>query len=195
MSEIFFFFSVCDPSVPREALRLGNYLLVNKDYSPSESLMTFSEVSNDDINVFRRFYVLPSEAFLSEIALRQSTKRTGEKFLYITDRIGAAAIDLILYEKPSEGEVCVGSLGFQARTYPSETEPLAPRPKEFSEAFRSLSSYIRRSAERISNSNTPKTVYVFPNAMKLIRQDISRSPWSSIEIKQFRDNSGNPDHL
>jgi hypothetical protein len=182
MAEIFFFFAADDPSVAVEALRLGNFLLVNKDYGPDEDLIFVSAASNVDACSFQRFFILPDDADVSEISLGDGTKKGGRKFRYIKDRIGAAAIDLILSSKPSEGEVCVGSLAFQARTYPSENEPLELRPLVFSKVFQSLRSYIKQSAEPVSNGKTPKTVYVFPKALELLRQNPSRSPWLSLRV-------------
>lgn len=183
MPEIFFFYSVDDPLVSLKALHLGHSLLVNKDYSPNESLILLSAASNTKIHLFNRFYILPDERFFSEISTRKVTKEGGGDFYYISDRVGAAAIDLILYSKPCEGEVCVGSLGYQVRTYPSDSEPLEPRPPSFSSAFRSLSSFIKRSAQPVSNKKFPKTVYIFPHAMALLRQDFSRSPWPSLNLE------------
>ena len=184
MPEVFFFFSTNDLSVPIEALRLGNSLLVNKGYDLDEDLIIISPTSDADIDLFRRFYVLPEYRFISEISMDDVVKDDDDSVRYIMQRVGAAAIDLILYKKPSsEREVCVGSLGFHARTYRSVDEPLEPRPQAFSRAFQSLRSYIKRSAQPVSNRKFPKTVYVFPQAMALLRQDFSRSPWPSLEIK------------
>lgn len=182
MQEIFFFFSVGDPSVALEALRLGNSLVVNKHYDPDEDLLVLSTGSNVGTSSFRRFFVLPDGRYLSEISLGDGVKKDGTKFRYIMDRIGAAAIDLTLYNKPLEGEVCVGSLAFQARTYRSEDEPLEPRPAIFSNAFQNLRSFIKQLAQPVSNGKTPRTVYVFPEAMRLLEHDFSRSPWPSLQI-------------
>ena len=182
MSEITFFYSINDPSIVQEAQRLGNHLVVNKDYALLEELIIISPNSNVDDGSFNRFYILPSAQFASELSTSQLTKYDGRDFYYIKDRIGAAAIDLILYKKPSEGKVCVGSLGFQARTYPSVAEPLESRPPVFSDVFRSLRLFIKRSAQPVPNKLFPKTVYVFPQAMTLLREDFSRSPWPTIEI-------------
>jgi hypothetical protein len=107
----------------------------------------------------------------------------GKNFRYIKDRVGAAAIFLSLNTKFAEDEVSVGSLEFQVRTYPSDGGPLEPRPPSFSSAFRSLSSFIKKSAQPVSNKLFPKTVYVFPHALALLREDFSRSPWPSLEIE------------
>lgn len=174
MPEITFFFSVDDPSLVLEGIAPGNYLLVNKHYDENEDLIVLSTASKADTCSFSRFFVLPDDQFISEISISNVTKDGGEKFYYIRDRVGAGAIDLILYSRPSEGEVCVGSLGFHVRTYRSVNEPLEPRPPVFSSAFRSLSSFIKRSAQPVPNKLFPKTVYVFPQAMALLRQDFSR---------------------
>jgi len=184
MPEVFFFFSADDHSVAVEALGRGNSLVVNKGYELGEDLITVSPSSGNDIDLFRRFYILPEEHFVSEISMDDVVKDDDDSVRYIMQRVGAAAIDLILYKKPSsESEVCVGSLGFHARTYRSVDGPLEPRPKTFSRSFRNLRSFIKQSAQPVSNKLSPKTVYVFPQAMALLRQDFSRSPWPSLEIK------------
>jgi len=183
MPDVFFFYSLNDPSVALESLRLGHSLLVNKDYGPSEDLIVLSASSKTDPHSFHSLYVLPDDRFMSEISMGNGCKiRSSKDFCYIKDRNGAAAIILILNTKPSEGEVSVGSLEFQVRTYPSDNEPLELRPPIFSSAFRSLSSFIKRSAQPVSNAKFPKKVYVFPQAMALLRQDFSRSPWPSLNI-------------
>lgn len=183
MSEVFFFFSANDPSIAVEALRLGNHLIVNKAYEENEGLIIISSMPNIELELFRRFYIIPSNHFVSEISMDDAAKNDDDSVRYIMQRVGAAAIDLILYRNPSsEDEVCVGSLGFYARTYRSAGEPLEPRPAIFSRTFQSLLSYIRRSAQPVSNAKSPKTVYVFPQAMALLRQDFSRSPWPSLKI-------------
>ena len=183
MPDLVFLYSADDSSVVLEALRLGNLLVVKRDYELGENLLVLSDASNAVSHSFSHFYVLPDDRFISEISMGKGTKaKTGKNFCYIKDRNGSAAIILSQNTKPSKGEVCVGSLEFAARTYPSDSEPLQPRPPVFSQAFRRLSSFIRRSAQPVSNKLYPKTVYVFPEAMALLREDISRSPWPSLQI-------------
>lgn len=184
MSEVFFFFSAGDPSIPSEAISQGNLLLVNKRYKSNEELIVISKNTNENIDLFRRFYVLPSRTFVGEISMDDKIADDSDRERYIMQRIGAAAIDLILYKNPSSAiEVCVGSLGYHSRTYRSLSEPLEPRPPAFASAFKSLSSFIKRSATPVSNRLSPKTVYVFPEAMALLRQDFLRSPWPSLEME------------
>lgn len=183
MAEIFFLFSIGDPSIPDKALRLGYSLLVNKDYNIGEDLILITCDQMANVNLYRRFYVLPDSSFNDEFSRGHGTKKTGKDFQYIMDRVGAAAIDLTLYKTPSVNrEVCVGSLAFQSRTYPAESEPLEPRPSSFAEVFESLRIYIRQSTEPISNGKTPRTVYAFPNALSLMREDASLAPWPSLHI-------------
>lgn len=183
MPDLVFLYSADDTSVALEALRLGNLLVVKRDYGLGEGLFVVSEPLDAVSHSFCHFYVLPDERFISEISMGKGIKaKTGKNFCYIKDRNGSAAIILSQNTKPSKGEVCVGSLEFAARTYPSDSEPLQPRPPVFSQAFRRLRSFIRRSAQPVSNKLYPKTVYVFPQAMELLREDFSRSPWPTIEI-------------
>lgn len=185
MPDLVFFYSSNDPTVAGEALRLGYFLVEKKHYNLDEELILLSATSNGDPHLFCHFYVLPEARFISEISMGSATEvRSGKDFRYIKDRNGAAAILLSLNTRPSEGEVSVGSLEFSVRTYPSDSEPLEPRPPIFSSVFRNLRSFVKRSAQPVSNKLFPKTVYVFPQAMSLLRQDFSRSPWSSLEIKE-----------
>lgn len=179
--EIFFFSSIQDGSVAQEAIRLGSYLVVNKDYGVDENLIALSADSRVDTGSFHRFFILPSDDYMSEIFLGTGTRK-GEGFRYIKDRVGAAAIDLIVYNRPSGSEVFVGSLAFHPRTYPSPNDPLELRPPIFSKIYQSLRSFIKRSAQPISNQKTPKTVYVFPKAFELLKEDPLRSPWSTLRI-------------
>ena len=182
MQEVFFFFSIQDISVALEALRLGNLLVVNGRYRLDEELIVLMGSSNVPLDIFHRFFVIPDSKYLSELFLCEGVREDGTEFRYIMDRIGAAAVKLTLYDTPLEGAVCVGSLGFQARTYSSPDGPLDPRPIIFSNTFRDIRSFIKKNAQPVPSGNTPKTVYVFPKALDILQKDFSRSPWKSLQI-------------
>lgn len=188
VAEMFFLFSAGDPSVVLEALRLGQTLIVNKDYRIGEDIVALTNKSNLDVDLFRRFYVLPDATFISELEMDEGNKRETGKYRYLMDRVGAASIDLILYKKPMDGEVCVGSLAFQKKTYRTKYGSLEPRPAAFSDSFFVISSYIKQSTQPITNQKTPKTVHAFPRALSLLRQDPFCSPWSSLDLTDLNEN-------
>lgn len=177
MTELFFFYSLDDPSVIDYILSNGYILVVNEDYYDGKRLKIYSKKVN---KLYKRYFILPNRKFISNLSVRSSTKNSGKKFNYIQDRVGSASIDLIFYTNPNEFNICVGSLSFQTKTYDVNDGTLRICPEEFSKTHRDISSYIKNFAQKISNQKTPKTVYVFPHAMAIIRGDFSRSPWPSI---------------
>lgn len=191
MSEIFFLFSRSDPSLLDKVQHFGAYLIVNRQYRHHESLEVITEASKLSDSGFNRFYILPEIILADHIVLNEGTKPSGEKFQYIMDRVGAAALDLTLYDTPAEGEVAVGSLAFHQRIYSSDTEPLQPSPSEFASLFRKLRACIRQSASPIQNSKTPKTVFAFPGALAIMQRDPTRSPWASLSIPAQNPSSMN----
>lgn len=182
MTELFFFFSSHDPSVVKIALSLGYSLVVNKDYEPDEPLATISEPLTGDEEPFRRFYVLPDLSFISEISIRCGTRGAGRKFNYIEDRVGAAAIDLVFYGASLQDKIRAGSISFQKKTYKIDDSSLSNIPDVFDSSYTAICSYIKGSTSKISNSKTPHNIYVFPDAFLLLKEDLSRSPWSSVKI-------------
>lgn len=182
MKEIFFFFTVGDPSIADEALTMGYDLLANIQYKLDQDLLRFSGRMSFDESLCRRFYVIPNDQINEEFVTGVGIKKDGSSFRYIKDRVGAASIDLSFYSWPSDGEISVGSLSFQSTTYHAKCEKLEARPHSFSEAFRNLSSFIKQLAYPVANMKTPKSVFAFPSALSILQKDISRSPWPSIRI-------------
>ena len=191
MSELFFLFSCSDPFFLDKVQRLGACLIANRQYRLRERLEIVTDASKLSESGCNRFYILPEIILADHIFFNEGTKPSGEKFRYIMDRVGAAALDLTLYNTPAEGEVAVGSLAFHRRIYSSDTEPLQPSPSEFASLFRKLRACIRQSASPIQNSKTPKTVFAFPGALAIMQRDPTRSPWASLSIPAQNPSSMN----
>ena len=182
MREIFFLFSIDDTSLPQVAISLGYNLVLNVDYNFFDDILFIQDVDGIDKSLRKRFNVVPDTAKISDFAVGEGKKKDGSNFRYIRDRIGAASIDLNLYSWPSIGNISVGSLSFHETTYTTTDGKLDPLPRAYLDIYRNLHSFVKRSSYVARNSRYPKTVYVFPKSLSILREDILRSPWPSINI-------------
>lgn len=183
MSELFFFFSADDLSIPNLVLNLGYSLVVNRHYDLHQPLLIISDpCSGDELN-FRRFYVLPELIFGSDMSIETCTRDGGTKFRYIQDHVGAAVLDLILYAMPTDNRVCVGSVAIHRNNYKYDDLTLVKTPDIYIEAYRNICGKIKLLTKKMSNRRKPSNVYIFPAAMELLLADVSRLPWPSVNIR------------